>query len=372
LQKIDVAVIGGGVGSAIAYYLALKGIDVVLLEKEAFLGRTTRACAGAVRAQFSDPTSIMVGKESIKILADFQKKEDIKFTQGGYLLLAHSSELAKSFKENIKLQRSFGLEVEEVTSLDINKMIPGLPASEYLLATFCPFDGQANPFLVLDFYRRNILNYGGKIWFKSEVTRLFRDGGHFIIEINQKQRIKAEVVVNAGGPWAREIAKMVGIEVPSYPERHEIIVTERVAPLFEPMIVEFSDENGCYLQQKLDGSFVICASLPTVPNKINFTPSFKFIQEIRRRATRLVPVLGYLTIVRHWAGHYIMTPDGKPIVGATPLPGFYLAVGLCGHGFMFSPMLGKLMAELITTGRTSLDISSWIFKRDYSIPEILK
>ena len=120
------------------------------------------------------------------------------------------------------------------------------------------------------------------------------------------------------------------------------------------MLVDYRSD-GCYFVQNFGtGHFIGCYTpVPNVPGH-DITASEEFITEMPRRMTRLMPRLEGVRVIRQWAGSYEMTPDGNPIVGATPIRGLYVTGGMCGHGFMLGPAIGKHLAELIVHGKSSV------------------
>ncbi|MCS7258511.1 MAG: FAD-binding oxidoreductase, partial [candidate division WOR-3 bacterium] len=182
----------------------------------------------------------------------------------------------------------------------------------------------------------------------------------------------APIVINAAGPWAKNIGKLVGLDLPVEPERHESLVTEACERLFDPMLVDYRPDGCYFVQNYKTGHFIGCYTpIPNDPGD-HIDASSVFLTEMPRRMVRLVPKLRYLKVLRQWAGSYEMTPDGNPIVGPTPIEGFYVSVGMCGHGFMFGPALGKLLAEMIIEGKSSIPLDEFSFARSFDKKELMK
>ena len=141
---------------------------------------------------------------------------------------------------------------------------------------------------------------------------------------------------------------MVGVEVPTYPVRHEICSSEPLKPFLGPMVSELA--SGLYFSQSMRGEIVGGCSLP--PQVTYSTGStLRFLTTYARRLVALVPVMAGVKVLRQWAGAYDQSPDGNPIVGAVDeAPDFYLACGFVGHGFMMAPMVGSLYADWLTGG----------------------
>jgi len=371
----DAIVIGGGIiGCATGYYLAEKGLKVNLLERDYLTSGSTGRCIGGIRQQFSTPLSIKVAMESMKKFASMNNdlSQSVEFHQGGYLFLAHSEEKKQTYLNLIDIQKTMGLAVEYIGVGEIEKLVPGIDATDLLGGAYCPSDAQANPFLIVDGYARKIKEKGN-VFTQKEVAKISTRNGKVVsVSTHDNEDYYAPIVVNAGGPFARDIAKMVDIDIPIYAERHEAMITEQMERFFDMMIVDYR-ADGCYFNQKWPhGSIIGCYTpVPNVPG-YDLGTSFEFAKEMGRRMARLIPRLRDIKIIRHWSGSYEMTPDGNPILDTSDINGFWIVGGMCGHGFMLGPEIGWLAAEYITEGRAPYDISEFALRRDFSGKEVMK
>jgi len=157
------------------------------------------------------------------------------------------------------------------------------------------------------------------------------------------------------------VAKHIGIDIPTKPQRHEILVTEALKPYIDPMLVDLS--NGLYASQAMRGEIVGGISYPHVDGHSQES-SLDFSTTFAKALLRLLPQLSGVNMLRQWAGSYDIAPDGRPILGrAGGFENFYVSCGYTGHGFMIAPMTGQLIAELITGRKTSLPIDSFRLSR---------
>lgn len=376
MRTADAIIIGGGIlGTAAGYYLARKGFKVILLEKEYLCAGSTGRCIGGVRQQFTTPTTIRVAMESVKLFSTMKNEmgADVEWYQGGYLFLAHSEARRKEYLKTIDLQRRAGLDVEFIPPAEIEEIVPPLNLDGVLGAAYCPSDGQANPFLVTKAYADGITSLGGKVLLNTRVAQVkTSDSRVTSIVTLEGEEYSSPIVVNAAGPSAKEVGKMAGVELLCEPERHEALVTERSEPLFDPMIVDYRSDGCYFIQIKPTNQFIGCYTPSPRVDGPRVDNSIEFITEMPRRMLRLLPCLKEVKIIRQWAGSYTMTPDGSPIVGTTSLQGFFVAVGMSGHGLMLGPALGKLLAELIASGNSSIPLDEFAFGRKFRTGEILK
>ena len=148
---------------------------------------------------------------------------------------------------------------------------------------------------------------------------------------------------------------MAGINMPVFSERHEILVTEALEPMLDPMVMSFS--GNFYCQQVPHGGFVMGRACDNEPRDMRTTSSWSFLDSMTKTITQVLPVLEKARILRQWAGSYNITPDRQPILGGTDqIKGFYIAAGFSGHGFMFGPATGMLLAQCILQEKSELPI----------------
>ncbi len=372
-NNYDIAIIGGGIiGMATAYYLSSKNIKLIVIERETIGSGSTSRCIGGIRQQFSTPSSIKIMKENLKLFSEMEEEFgfSVEFEQGGYLLLAHNEKLLEVFKNNVKIQQLEGVNVSLISAEEAKNIVPSLNVDGVIGAAYCPDDAQAYPFYILKGYKEGIEKNGGKILTGKPVVNLQKKD-NFLIELEDGTKIEADKVLLSAGPWTKEIGKIIGLDLPIFPERHEAMITSRMDKFFDPMIVDYRSD-GCYFQQLQTGQIIGCFTpIPNVPG-IREDVSPDFLPQIAKRMVRLVPALKNASILRHWSGSYSMTPDGSPIVDETNIKDLFVSAGMSGHGFMFGPALGKYMAHFMLTGEWLVDFSEFAIDRDFSGKESLK
>ncbi|MHA2060163.1 MAG: NAD(P)/FAD-dependent oxidoreductase, partial [Candidatus Ranarchaeia archaeon] len=180
--------------------------------------------------------------------------------------------------------------------------------------------------------------------------------------VTDKGTIETPTVVLAAGAYTKPLAATAGIEIPTYPHRREIMVTEPYKPVLDPMVISFN--VGFYLCQTMRGELLGGMGDPNEPSSYSTDSSSKFLEQYSQKMTYLLPGFKHLRIQRTWAGLYDMSPDAKPILGKTEkVEGVNLCCGFSGHGFMLSPMVGKLLAESIVSEKTSLPLDTYKLTR---------
>lgn len=352
-------IIGAGIsGCSIAYNLAAKGESgILVLDKSYLTSGSTGRCGAGVRQQWGTEMNCLLAKASIEFFEKaaeiLEYPGDIEFKQEGYLILAVTEAEDRDFSENVKLQKRLGIPSEKITKEEALKIVPHLNPDAFISATFCPTDGHLNPFRMTDAYYRKAKQLGAEFSFHEEVQGIDFINNHYRVRTDRRV-IETKNLINAAGPQAGVIGEMVGLELPVHAERHEILVTEPVERMQGPMVMSFG--KNLYCQQVPHGGFIMGRSTPGEPPSFNISSSWQFLDEMAKTICEILPPLGKLRVTRQWAGSYIMTPDRQPIIGKTNLPGFYLAIGFSGHGFMFAPMTGLLLAEIILGEEPSLPV----------------
>lgn len=365
-KTADVIIIGGGVnGLSCGYNLAKRGVtDIVVLEKGYLGAGATGRCGAGIRQQWGMEENVVLARESVKI---FERLSDdlgfnIFFRQGGYLTLIYDEREHRLITETIPLQNRLGVPTVFMTPQEIRDFVPGLNLDGVLGAAYCPTDGTAYPYAVLWGYGEAARRLGVEIKVKTTVTNVSRsESGNYEVQTNGDTYV-APVVINVAGARTRDIAAMLGIEVPTEPHRHEIAVTESLKSFLKPMII--SIKKGVYFSQAMRGEIVGGIGDDHEASTYHQGSSPEFLFRYAEALRSMFPSLGRVRLIRQWAGLYDVSPDARPIVGTVDgYDGYFHACGFSGHGFMLSPIVSQLLAELITTGSTSIPIDGLNLKR---------
>jgi sarcosine oxidase subunit beta len=356
-SKADVVIIGGGVnGCSLAYRLAKKGLDVIVVEKKYLSSGATGACGAGIRQQWSTRENASLAIQSVKIFEQLSKElgQDIEFRQGGYLIAVHDKKEMKQSEKNVAMQRSLGLKVDILQPEEMTDVVPILDvkAMRVIGATFCPTDGHANPFKTTFAYADAARKLGAEINTHTTVTDVKIKNKEIHGVGTDQGTIRTSIVVNAAGIDSKAIAEMVKVKLPLTPFRKEIMATERLQPLFEAMVISFKD--GIYFSQQKEGQIVGGIPIPEEKGGYKTMPTFSFLQHMSQTLTRYAPVLKHVNVLRHWTGFYDVTPDARPILGEVKeVKGFIQCNGFSGHGFMISPMVSQLLTNLIAEEKSS-------------------
>lgn len=383
-DRAEVVVIGAGImGLSVAYHLAERGItDVTVIDRGYLCGGASGRNGGGVRAQWSSEANVRLMLESIRMCREFATKMKINvwFRQGGYLFLARTQSARERLEKSVALQNECGLPTRMLTPAQARRIVPELDTSGVEAASYNPDDGVVFPWPFVWGYAQAARKLGVEVVTWQEVVG-FETTGARIDGVRLRRMalpgasagvasgagpvettIRTHRVVNAAGAWSPTIAKMLGIDLPNRPHRHEICSTEPLKPWLKPLVADLDD--GLYFSQSTRGEIVGGIRNEYVAPGLDQGSSTAFLGKYARSLVRTCPVMGSVKVLRQWAGCYDLTPDANPIVG--PVEGvddFHQASGFMGHGFMMAPVVGKLLAELIAEGASIPIFERWALRR---------
>ena len=352
-ERARVVIVGGGImGLALAWGLARRGVtDVVVLERGYLLEGASGRNGGGVRMQWTTAPFIELARASIEFMKRFAQELGINvwLRQGGYLFTARDAAEARAAEKRAAFQRRHGVKTEILTPAEAQRVAPELDPTSLVAAAYHPDDGVIFPWPFLWGYADGARKLGARVETFTRVTAIDVEGGKVRGLQTDRGRITTDCVVVAAGAWSPEVARLAGVALPNEPHRHEILVTEPLKPFLEPLISELG--SGLYFSQSMRGEIVGGMGDPAEPPGLDMSSTARFAARFARAATRLVPRLGGVKVVRQWAGCYDVTPDRSPILGETPgVAGLLQLNGFVGHGFMMAPAVCERMAHWMASG----------------------
>ena len=362
METADVAIVGGGVmGCSLAYHLAAKGADVVLLERGQLGSGSTARNAGGVRQQFSSEVNVRIGMRSVRMLGSFEEEIGVPadFRQVGYLMLLSLPGEVEEFRRLLDLWHRLGLtEARWLEPAEARGLVPALTVDDLLGCTFCPTDGIASPDAVTMGYAAAARRLGARLREDSEVIGIDVQAGRVAGVRTGAGYVSTRVVFNCAGPWARSVGSLAGVEVPVDPYRRHIWVTDRVPEVSRttPMTVDFT--TSFYFHPEGDGLLFGMSDRdegPSFSTEINED----FLGSVTDVGLHRLPPLERAGIKTAWAGLYEVTPDHQAILGPVEeVAGYWCACGFSGHGFMQAPAVGEGLAQLLIEGISEIDFST--------------
>jgi len=367
VDNVDVVIIGAGImGLSTAYYLAKKGLNICIIERENYIGGyTTLRCAGGIRQQFSSHMNILLSILNRQMIQEIEKDSHyrIPFNPCGYAFAFTKDDSAAQAEKAVKMQREMSVNAEILSPKDMIAMFPNMRVDDVLLTTYCRDDGLLDVGALLGLLKRELDKRNVKILCETVVCGIETENGHISKVFLDKGEIKTTTVVNAAGPWSTHIGAMLGLTIPIEPSSQQIWVTEPLPWVEQKMpVIIFGDEGIGFHWES--GGLLSGYHKPYQKVETSF-PEIDLDWEILHceKAVERIPSLYERQLVSRWAGFYETTIDDLPIVGPCGPLGMYCIAGFNGHGLMQGLACGYLLSKIITGRSIDIDTSCLSFYR---------
>jgi len=369
-KRARVVIIGGGVsGTSIAYHLVQRGWrDVVLLERAQLTSGSTFHSAGLVGQLRSSLPLTRLMMDSVALYRRLAEETgvDIGWREVGSLRLASSPERMEELERQAGWATSFGLPLELVSPEEALRRFPLMTMGGVLGAAFIPTDGYLDPSGLALALAEGARRGGARICEGVRVTAIKTDHGRVRGVETEQGPIEAEVVVNAGGMYAPEIAVMAGITVPIVPMAHQYLLARIAEPIPEDLPTMRDPDRLVYFRRDAGGlvmggyerdpsPFGLDGIAPDFNNRL-LPEDWPRFEPLSNNAITRVPALERGEVVKLINGPEGFTPDNEFVLGESTVRGFYVAAGFCAHGIAGAGGMGQAMAEWIIDGEPSLDL----------------
>jgi len=362
MQKTaDVVVIGAGViGCSTAYHLAQLGIrNVAVVEMgEVGSGSSSKSASMLSLQFFHDELALRMAKYSYRKYQQFELEfgNPIDFKKIGWLSLA-TAESAEHLGRTAKLLTEMNVPTEVLEPGEIRRRYPEINTEDLVLGTFGPDDGPFDAHMIMWGYIQKAKEMGVKLYQGVRATGIKTQNEQVEGVDTDHGFLITRAVVNAGGPWAVEIGRWVGVEIPIINLARCIWVTSPFPdlPPNRPFVEDLT--AGWYYRPEGAGILMGMGTEPTQTFDIEISHSL--LDKMTDVAIHRVPLFGKVSILTSWTGIRPTTADERPIIGPVPsVKGFFLNCGWGGTGIIQAPIAGKLIAEFIRVGKTTIFDSS--------------
>jgi glycine/D-amino acid oxidase-like deaminating enzyme len=360
--ETDVAVVGGGLaGTALAYYLAREGVDVVVLERSelnreasgtnagsfhfqiAIHQLTARETAGSYARLLSD-VRLHLNAAELWATLEGELDGDLGLHATGGLMVAETPEELRILHDKREIEAEAGLETHVLEGEELRRFAPYL-AQDLLGATYCPAEGHANPFLAAPLFARRAVDHGAVVRTGVEVTGV--EPG-FVLATTAGA-LRANRIVDAAGAWADDVAALSGVTLPIRREGLHVNVTEPRQKVLEPLVQHIG--RRLTLKQAANGTFIIGGGWPARAEQrpARYSTIWQSAAGNAAVAVRVMPALANVRVVRMWTGVMAFTDDLQPVVGEVEsLPGYFICIATTG--FTLGPMIAKMLAANVARG----------------------
>ena len=366
----DVVIVGGGIhGLSLAYYLGRNhGVHRVAVLEQDYIGSGGSGRNTAIiRSNYLTPEGVRFYDRSVRLYEELSDdlNFNVMFAQRGHLTLAHSDASLRTMHWRTEVNKWVGVDSEVIDPAEIGKLAPFLDVSTgarhpILGAIYHPPGGIVRHDAVNWGYARGADSFGAEIHQQTKVENIEVTAGRVSGVETNRGRISTPIVVICTAGWCTLVSDMVGVVLPISTAPLQAAVTEPVKFFLNPVVV--SGSLHVYMSQTDRGELVFGASVDPF-SSYSTRGSLEFTEELAGHVLQLMPSIAKLRVLRQWAGLCDMTPDYSPIMGATPVEGFYVDVGWGTYGFKAGPVSGEQMAALIATGKTPDLIAPFGFDR---------
>jgi 4-methylaminobutanoate oxidase (formaldehyde-forming) len=377
--RARIVVIGGGVGgTSVAYHLGFAGErDVVLVDRNELTSGSTFHSAGLVGQLRSDPTLTAMNRYSVELYRSLQRSDNPPgWVECGSIRLASTPERWEEIQRQSGWAATSGLDLQLISADEACELFPLMSTEGVVGACFLPTDGQVDPSQLTYSLAAGARAMGVAIHTHTRVLGIDTEGEGLRRRVSRvrtdKGDIECEMVVDCGGMFAAEIARLVDVRVPIVPMSHQYVVTE---PMFEhrdtPLPSLRDPDNLVYYRQEVDGLVMggyerqslaytaTASSYDRIPADFNgklLAPDHDRFVEISENAAIRVPAIADVGIRSFINGPEGFTPDNEFCLGPTEVAGFFVAAGYCAHGIAGAGGIGKVMAEWVLDGAPPMDL----------------
>lgn len=379
-KSVDAVVIGGGIiGLSNAWWLAKRGLDVVLVESGDLVAGTSARCDGNNYICDTAPGEVThtmrLAVSEVENLVKKELDEDVDWIENGMFILAEDEEQFEQAKKQCAEKQQDGVNCRLVDRKELHEAEPNLASDIYGGIEFTE-GGSLSPILFGFALGRKIEKLGGQIQRFTKVTGIEQNPDGSVGKVlTDKGDILTKYVINAAGVWAPEIGRMAGVEVPVTMMKGDLLVAESDVKISGRYVCEIG-YNFLRNDMKLSGEDEIRQKYgvgfltePTGANNslIGFSKypgtdtgtNFEVTRAIAKRAIRFYPMIANVNIIRTYAGLRPWTPDHEPIISRTAVPGFYVCAGHCGSGIAYGPLSGKLITQMILGEETDIKMDRY-------------
>ena len=345
-------------GASIAFHLARRDVDVVLLEKDHVASGATGHSGALVRQHYESRIGIRLARESLASFQRFEKETGFPcdFRPTGFLSGTRARDVP-AFDSLFNLLRSEGVRVERLSPSDAKIVEPQLEVSDYAAVVYDPAAGYADPIATAHGFAATAAVDGAKVFAGQAMAGLATRTGHVTgLKLRGGKSLACERVVVAAGNWTPQLVAKAGPRLPLRFVRGDVAILRRPVDFGPPPKIHFDFYGNTYSRPEGDKD-TLCGYMDTDPRKtarnheLGETLPSATVRDLRGRLAKRFPRMAEAQPRGGWSGAYDVTPDSYPILDRFGPDGLFVAVGFSGHGFKLSPEVGRLLAEFVATGR---------------------
>lgn len=368
-RSADVVIIGAGIlGASVAHHLATSGVKVAILERGAPNREGSGATAGNVHVQaiHTSRPGQAVAVDSRRLVplqkaasdrwsnVETELEADVELQRAGGFMVAETPDQARELTEKSSWEAAAGVKTELLDADATRAALPGVGPS-VMGATWCPLDGYANPLLITHAYLAGAIRAGAELHTYDPVLAIGRRGDGWR-STTSRATFDSAAVVNTAGPWITDVAAMAGLRLPMAPVAIQMHATVRTPVVMRHLVQHIA--RGLSVKQVAAGNVLIGGGWPARRLDLAGRSQSSVASLVGNvaEATRILPFLASLRLLRMWSGPLAATPDEMPVIGPVPdADGFYVIGGT--YAFTFAPLWGEIVSAAIRGDTPPVDVS---------------
>jgi glycine/D-amino acid oxidase-like deaminating enzyme len=378
IQEADAVVIGSGaLGSSVAFHLARAGRQVAVVEKHAIASQTSPRAAGLTAQVRGDMLMTRLAMQGVRKIERFTEEtgEPMEYFQSGSMKIARLPAHVEQLREEVERGKQAGVEIDFIPIEEARRLMPFLQPSGVRAVTYTKSDLYIEPVQIPLGYARAAARLGAELIPATTATAIGQQDGRVTKVVTDKGEIRTPVVVDAAGAWTRLVASRAGLQIGAIPTRHQLMITEPLAGVDPGQPITRVIDCNVYIRPEKGG--LMLGGYESDPKQYDMGAlaagwgiadldlDLSVLRGLAERVAEQFPVFKQAAIREHRGGLPTMTADGEHVVGPVPgLDGFFVAGGCCVGGLSIAPAIGEILAELIVTGRSPIDLSMMSPARD--------
>jgi glycine/D-amino acid oxidase-like deaminating enzyme len=370
-DRVDAVVIGAGaLGASTAFHLVKAGLSVALLDKAELASQSSPRAAGLSGQLRADATMTRIAARGVEKIVNFEVEtgEPIAFVQSGSLKIARRAEHEAQLHDEVKRGKELGLDVTMISPDAAQRLMPYLVTDGVRAVMHMRTDIYLEPVQVPAGYARASERLGATVLANTPVEEILTTGGEVSGVRTRQGEIRAQAVVDAAGAWLRLVAARGGSTIKVVPTRHQLMVTVPLPKVLAGQPITRIIDANVYVRPEKGGLMLggyepnpVQYDMRDLPSDFqieNLELDLAVLRKLAESVAAQFPIFREVAVQEVRGGLPTMTADGEHVLGPAPgIRGLYLIGGCCVGGLTTAPALGELLAEWITQGRPSIDVS---------------
>ncbi|HTB50793.1 MAG TPA: FAD-binding oxidoreductase [Solirubrobacteraceae bacterium] len=363
-ERLVVCVVGAGaIGLSSALELTRRGCEVTVIDARHVAAGSSGLSVGIVETQYLDRLDIELRVRAMRTFDWLEREHGLRVVRNGYLRLAHDDASRLAFERSVEIQHELGVRDAQVLDrAEIARLVPCMRTDDVQAGLFGRSDGFIDGHLYCGLLAELAVREGAKLLVATELQGAAPLAGGGLRLKTSSGELECDVTVDAAGPWAGRVARLLGHELDLAPQRHQasLVQLPYELPYTMPSVMDYtpgSGERGLYFRHEGSSRLIAglhgeeVSALSADPDSYVRQADDEFLEELARKLSSRLPALADAALAGGWAGLYPVSATGRPLVGPiAPGAPVIVAGGAGGSGIQLSPVMGELAADWVLHG----------------------